>query len=273
MTGSNPPQRDTSPPGEPSVDIDDAVAALLRSLPEPGPLPADIARRIEAALEAEQLARGATPIPEPEPTLSSSGADTLPLTPIESGRRRSGRPGRPGRSSWLIGAAAAAGLVAVALGGSFLQHRNAGTAAVPRLPDAVVGSAPSTDPVGVQPTTGTLGEHIYASRTAYSRTNLATMVATRFTTPGTPLHPLAGESPALGPLASPTGVASCAGALSIPAGKVVMVDLATFEDQPAAVIVTSGQNAGTVDAYVVIRTCPAGGQLLLDHRIGLALPS
>lgn len=272
MTSINPPDRDTPEPGEPSVD--DAVTALLRSLPDPGPLPPDIALRIEAALAAEQDARGATPIPTPAqpPDADVTLASLDQARERATGRRRAGAAGRAGRANWLIGAAAAAGLVAVALGGSFLQHRNAGTAAVPRLPDSVVGSVPSR-PAAVQPTPGTLADHIYASRTAYSRTNLATMVATRVRTPGTPLHPLAGESPALGPLASETGVTSCASALSIPAQKVIMVDLATFEDQPAAVIVTSGESAGTVDAYVVIRTCPAGGTLLLDHRMGLALPS
>ncbi|GAA5159879.1 hypothetical protein [Ornithinimicrobium tianjinense] len=109
------------------------VRQLLRSLPDPGPLPEHLALRIEAALRQEQARRSASAVPlrrGPEPL---RGADTGVVDLASERARR-----RPLRTVSLVAGAAAGLLVAAVAVGNLLDS-------------GVVGGA---DSAAYAPTTG-----------------------------------------------------------------------------------------------------------------------
>lgn len=89
---------------DPGDDVDPTgVRELLRSLPDPGPMPEDVVRRIETRLAVELAHRDGPSFPDP-------GGDEHPAGTIDLAAARARR--RPGRSLGVLAAAAAGVLVA-----------------------------------------------------------------------------------------------------------------------------------------------------------------
>ncbi len=66
-----------------------------------------------------------------------------------------------------------------------------------------------------------------------------------------------GSGADLGPLSTPAGVGGCLEALGAQGEVPLAVDLATYQGEPAAVIVLPSDREG-VDVWVVTRTCAPG---------------
>ncbi|MFG3092148.1 zf-HC2 domain-containing protein [Streptomyces antibioticus] len=86
---------------EPCADVHaslEEIRDLLGALPEPDPMPDDIARRIDAALAAEAVDRAGTPTPAEAPDRSEPPAEAAPVsreTSTASGRETQPTADRP----------------------------------------------------------------------------------------------------------------------------------------------------------------------------------
>ncbi len=247
------------PSGESPEDDPTGVRALLASLPEPEPMPAYLVERISASLAAEQANRS--------PALT--GATAVPLT-----RRRPLRTMVLG----LAGVAAAAVVVGV-VGTSVLHRSNPSSSGAAASMSTATRSTPSAPPPSSGPLqgTGAQGEgtqgvaatppmHFQMSSTRYTRETFAAQAGALATSgPAHPVQPLTGESPGIGPIATPTGLASCLRALGVGRVDDVTADLSSYEGTPAVVIVTVSGSART--AYAVKRSCSTGNQALLHPGV------
>ena len=250
------------PSGESPEDDPTGVRALLASLPEPEPMPAYLVERISASLAAEQANRS--------PALA--GATVVPLA-----RRR------PLRTMALGLAGVAAAAVVVGVVGTSVLHRSqpsssgaqasmsTATRATPSAPGPSSASGPSalgngTQGDGTQGLAAAPPMHIQMSSTRYTRGSFAAQAAALVISgPAHPIHPLTGESPGMGPIATPTGLASCLRALGVGRVDDVTADLSSYEGTPAVVIVTVSGSART--AYAVRRSCSTGNQALLHPGV------
>jgi hypothetical protein len=170
-----------------------------------------------------------------------------------------------------LAAAVAAAVAVVAVGASALHltKRPNGAAAIGDTYSSGAGASPSSAPSRVPSsppaTTSTL--HIQLSTTAYSAGNLAAQARALLDHPGQPIRDLAAESPAIGPIATPTGLESCLGAIGARGGadsapEAVSADLATFDGHPAVVVVVT--RAGVSTAWAVERSCTTGAPGVLE---------
>jgi hypothetical protein len=242
------------PSGESPEDDPTGVRALLASLPEPEPMPAYLVERISASLAAEQANRS--------PALT--GATVIPLA-----RRR------PLRTMVLGLAGVAAAAVVVGVVGTSVLHRSdqSSSGAAASMSTATRGTpsapAPSSAPAqgnGTQGLAATPPMHIQMSSTRYTRGSFAAQAGALATSgPAHPVQPLTGESPGIGPIATPTGLASCLRALGVGRVDDVTADLSFYEGTPAVVIVTVSGSART--AYAVKRSCSTGNQALLHPGV------
>jgi hypothetical protein len=108
--------------------------------------------------------------------------------------------------------------------------------------------------------------HFQMSSTRYTRETFAAQAGALATSgPAHPVQPLTGESPGIGPIATPTGLASCLRALGVGRVDDVTADLSSYEGTPAVVIVTVSGSART--AYAVKRSCSTGNQALLHPGV------
>jgi hypothetical protein len=256
-----PPSSRADQPHDPTLNaaLDPEVDARVRALladdtPDPGPMPRDVSDRIAAALADEarlRVVRG--PLPDagepPVADMAGSGRDVSgevgggigartgdSVMPLEN--RRGPRP-------WVAVAAVAAAAALMAVGASALHltQRPSPAAVVAGItPTSISPSAPA-DP------------HIQLSTTDYRASTFGAQARALIDHPATPLSDLAAESPSLGPIATPVGLASCLDALATGPGA-VNLDLATFEGRPAAIIVVTRD--GTSTAYAVERSCAPG---------------
>jgi hypothetical protein len=235
---------------ERELDDPTGVRALLGALPAPGPMPAYLVDRITASIAAEQAARAGAPV-----------------VPLESRRRL--------RWQRLGLAAAAAAIAVVALPAvlssgpaSWLaslspihqgSEASSGAAASLRAsPDAASSAAAGQ---GGGAVAGTLAPRIYASGTAYTRGGFPQQVRAFLAHPGTPLAPLAAESPAIGPAGTPRGLAPCLALLRLDPAAQVSADVASFDGEPAVVVVVHTVTAQI--AYAVDRRCTTGAGAVL----------
>lgn len=238
------------------VDDPTGVHALLSSLPEPGPMPPDLVERINQSLRQE-------------------AGERAPASERVSYALFAGRNGRTGSTPWLRVAAVAA--IALVLGGGMLAGTGAfGTNLLTVLGAPPAKSATPTTPAGAGSTgdgTASPGateqradprrgpQTFVSSGRRYVSETLRHQAATVLATPPTPLHELAAEAPHLGPIATPTGLAACLTALDLPGDAEALVDLATYQGQPAAVIVTRYPTHDEV--RVVKRNCSTAGAELV----------
>lgn len=270
--------RGSSPDDDPT-----GVRALLSSLPEPGPMPPELVARITASLSHEQEMR-------------AGEVDEL------AARRR---PRRLHQVLTLGGAAAAVAVIGTVV---VLQSRtppttssaqSAAREAPAAAPPASTGSAAaSSQPTGGGGSTpyglaaggrsAAPGDrsgaangaslHIQMSGTAYTRGNLLIEARARHRSISAPLAPNAAQSPGIGPVGTPTGLTSCLHALGqkpVNEPGAVWADLASFDGQPAAVIVVRtagspspgtsdpGGSAGSGTVWAVGRDCRPGHPFVL----------
>ena len=261
---------------EPHIDahLDARVRELLADAPDPGPMPAEVSERISRALlHAARLRVEPGPFALGTSTGSPDGSDGGPRP---SGGTVLAMPSRSERPRPIYLAAAVAAAVAVVAVGASALHltkRPNGAAAIgdpySSAASASPSRAPSSSPSGAQsspPATGS-GLHIQLSTTAYSPDQLAAQARTLLDHPGQPIGDLAAESPALGPIATPTGLESCLRAIGArggadPAPEAVSADLATFDGHPAVVVVVT--RAGVSTAWAVERSCTTGAPGVLE---------
>jgi hypothetical protein len=263
-------------------DQEDWVRAVLFSAADPGPMPADVAARLESALGTARLD------PADLDPAHSDAADLHPATTVPTGtstvttlRARRSRRGRV-----LLAAAAVGGVLLV--GGVTLSTvdgagRETATSGAGGSPEQEAGPAEAM---------------VAASGQTYTREGLAEDVRGLLATNpdllerdaqgdagaagaeahGEPSQDDAGEG-AQGPsvltesddeaaptitadierLRNPQALAECTDELSAggPAG-VLAVDLAEFAGEPAAVVVLPGPTEARVDVYVVGPGCRSG---------------
>lgn len=237
------------PPAEESPDVDPTgMRALLSSLPDPGPMPADLVERITASLEqqAEQghssgalHGAGVVPLHRRHPwraaflAAASAAAVLLVAVPLATGRA-------PGNLSALFG------------GASSVAGSAADSGSMERAGRSAQGSSGAA--VGAV--------SVRMTGTAYTRAGLAGQARALLASTAPLLHPTAAAQPApIGPMSTPAGVRACADVLGIAPEEPIAADVADFDGQPAAVLVV-GQTAAPT-AYAVSRHCgPAGPDIL-----------
>ncbi|MCE1179077.1 MAG: hypothetical protein LWW86_08640 [Micrococcales bacterium] len=257
-------------PGRPSDGTHDSfetdptgMRELLRSLPDPEPMPEDLVARITSALHEESARTSPAPTGhEPEHGHPPYGVVT-PLAP----RRM---------PLWQRLGAAAAALLVIGGGGAVVLDnlRGGGVMGASSVADsasdlsssrgpAAKASPESGAPSSARPdgVTGDAGTRVLASGTAYRAADLATQARALLSSTATPLPPLASESPALGPIATPIGLRDCARGLGLPGAATLVLDVASVDGRPAAVLVSTSSGEST--AYIVERTCSAADA----HRI------
>lgn len=205
------------------------IRDLLRSLPDPGPMPPDVSDRITAALAAEQQGR--------------EGIDHSNVTPLPSGGR-SARPKSGGRRWMQVtgGLVAAAAVAAVAVVGvNSLRHDNAPTNAGT---DHTASAHQLADRVQVE----TSGTDYTAPAFNAQAASMAAGNSSEVPNPTLLTH--------FGSLTKPTAIAQCArsiGGALLDDPTSIKVDLATFDGKPAVVVVVT--NHGTRSAFAVSSTC------------------
>ncbi len=226
-----------------AVDDQRDVRDLLGGLPDPGRAPPDIVLAIEAALREAGAARvGPTVVP-------------LSAAPSQRGVTGAGRWAGRGPGRWLLGAAAAA-LLVVAAGGLLVQNLPSGGGGDSAASDAGAGAGASS----VAPESGAPApsfaarDVVVASGTAYTQADIAAQVSALLArrSAGDAYSP----SRAQGLLTTGSGLTGCLRALGAGAAPLV-VDLATYDGVPAAVVVLPASGGGR-EVWVVARTCQPG---------------
>jgi hypothetical protein len=238
-----------APDGEHDEYADHVRALLATPDPDPGPMPGDVADRIAAALAQEarlRVDRGPLADASAPAGPHDDHAAVLELR----------QPARRQRPYYLAAAVAAAALV-VAAGASALHlTKRPNSTAV--IGGGFTSSSPAaSSPTPSSPAPGGSGVHIQLGTTAYAAATLGAQARDLLDHPGAPLRPGAAEAPAIGPIGTEIGLASCLEGLGAasPAPSAVSADLATFEGRPAAVVVVTRDGASS--AWVVERSCSA----------------
>lgn len=217
---------------------------LLRSLPDPGPMPNDVADRITAALAEEQQGR--------------SGDDHSNVTPLtRTGRSAGGSGGRRAMQA-VGGLVAAAAVAAVAVVGvNSLQDDKAPASAVPSGGTHHSASSKElADRVQLK-STGT-------RYTAASFNTQAAGMATGSRQGGLPPQDLLAQ---FGALTKPSAIIGCirtVGGSLLDNPSSIKVDFATYDNKPALVIVvTKGEHR---TAFAVSTSCSKGTKPYAEPR-------
>ncbi|QKE82490.1 hypothetical protein [Arthrobacter sp. NEB 688] len=247
------------------------MRALLGSLPDPEPMPGDLVARIEAALAAEAralLTDGSTR--DDTPAVRRPGAPDDVVVPL---RRR---------SRWHLVAVAASAVAVLGLGGVVLQSIAPGgvTASLGLAGGSSDSGAASdaADPQAAPETALTLlaeddalGVVVLESGRGYSTAGLSAQVlrglpwdrtgrdasgdATASPSGRADVAPEGGSlAGGLGGLSTAAGARACAEGLDVPDADTVVVDIATVDGRPAAVLVATAES-GRRTAWAVGRDC------------------
>ena len=249
--GAEPP-RDNDPTG---------VRALLSSLPQPDPMPEHLVERINASLAAEQAQRTGT----------MSSASVTPLPATDRLRRA--------RLLLILGRAAAAVAIVAVVGTSLFVARQTSTssttasvatqaeagARAAQAPPNAAGEAQGPNLGSITPGDSNKGSSPRGASVAPPLTQIG-LSGTRYTTAGFvmqaetllhsapgPIQPRLAQPPALGPAATTSGLKDCLNALGAGGAQVVRADVATYQGQPALIIVATTNGASV--AYAVGRRC------------------
>ncbi len=248
------------------------MRALLRGLPDPGPMPDDLVARIQSSLS--DLAGS-----------DQGNAAGLHGTP---GLVSRGTPDpRPtGRPAWWVrygpraavaavvlvgGGAVAAGQLGLVGSGGDSSVMSADSSSGGRAESLSEGGSDSAGKPG-RDTAGSAGGAVDPGPV------VVTMSGRRYTVGGlagealgvgvaAPTAPLTAESPGIGPIGTELGVRSCLVALGLPRDAGAQVDLALVEGTPAAVVVVAREGGRT--AYAVRRDCTLGNPALLAGPVDL----
>jgi hypothetical protein len=224
-----------------------AVRDLLRSLPDPGPVPPDVLDRITQTLrdlEAEQAASvrpaaaGVRPAAVAEPRLA--GATAVPLP-----RRR------PHRALWLSAAAAL-----VLSGGGAVVSKLASDGSASESAASV-----ATRTTGSARDTTALASRVHLSGTDYRAGDLAAQARALLAAPATDAGQAAkgndrvqppttsgqeAQRPRLQGPASADSIRACLRALGVAPGDLLAADRATYQGRPALVLVLAAAPARRV---------------------------
>jgi len=251
---------------ESDVDIDaagdpvqSAVRTLLRNEPDPGPMPADLSRRIEMSLAQAAVGRAGDDelfdelgFSDPDAVHSVEDADdVIVFTGEPDDGHGDDNVVTLRRRRWpLIGAAAAIVALLAIAGGFVAQQRssNNGLAAIPPA-GSTAGSAGSV--------------HVQISNTAYTKDGLVTQAQALIASPGPDAS--VGDAPSAGPLVTQSGAAACVDALGASDAGAVNMDLATYDGQPAAIVVV--RRSDTTSVYAVQRDCGDGDAGVIQDAV------
>ena len=218
---------------EPVEDDPTGIHDLLASLPDPGPMPEHLVSRITASLAAER---------------SQATLVDLP--------RRS--------HPWRVVLAAAAAALVVIGGGLVLDRGLSGNVAASMASGSGLADQPSAPPTPAPAGGRTV---VVTSGRSYSAASLAEQAS------GLGAAALGGSglgAPAAGAggVGTPAGARACAAALGIPSTDPVVVDVATVDGRPAAVVVDAPPS-GMSTAYAVGRDCTTGHAALIAGPVSL----
>ncbi|HWC22689.1 MAG TPA: hypothetical protein VG502_10365 [Flexivirga sp.] len=228
----------TTPPDDFENDFENdptGMRDLLRSLPDPGPMPLDVTDRITAALAQERA--------------HHADDDRSNVTPLS----RTGRPaGTSGGRRWMqvVGGVAAAAVVATVavVGVNSLQSNDAPTSAVPTSSH----SAGSDDLAGrVQ---------VESTGTNYSDARFNAQAASMASSDSSQL-PDPAVVAKFGSLKNPRSIVECVrsiGGSLLDDPSRIKVDLASYDGKPALIIVVTKDSKQT--AFAVSSTCSKGTQ-------------
>jgi hypothetical protein len=238
-----------------------AVRTLLRGAPNPGPMPAEVSRRIEGSLaQAAVLHSGDHELfdelgfGEPGAVHAVEEADDTIVFSAGSDRGHDSDDDNVVpllRRRWpLIGVAAALVAFLALAGAVIVQQRgsNSGLAAIPAQGTAA-GSAGSV--------------HVQVSNTAYSKRDLVTGAQALIASPGPDAS--TGDAPSAGPLVTQAGAAACVQALGAGDAGSVSIDLAQYDGKPAAIVVVRRSDSTSV--YAVERDCGAGDAGVIQDAV------
>jgi hypothetical protein len=240
-------------------ELAEHVRALLAAPdPDPGPMPRVVADRIATALAEEarlRVDRGPLADPRAPAGPHDDHATVLDLRP----------PSRRPRPLYLAAAVAAAALVVTAGASALHLTKRPNSTAVIGGGFASSTTTASRDPGDPRPG----GVHIQLGGTDYTAATLAARARDLVDHPGQPLRPGAAEAPAIGPIGTEVGLASCLEGLgaTTPPPSAVSADLATYEGRPAAVVVVTRDGVSRV--WVVERSCSAGAPGVLHPETPL----
>lgn len=239
----------TGDPADDEADLDPTgIRALLSSLPDPGPMPADLAARITARLAAEV---GPAPLVGAEP-VHDHGHPGDDLTARRHRRRRTF--GLVAASAALIGLGGTAMLtdagptdLQAALGGGssgsdeeLSSESDSGSSGAGG--DSGLRAATDGGLAGVAP--AARAQFVFTD-TAWTPANLAASADALLPPPSEKVLPsLAAEAPSIGPIMTPVGAGACAAALGLDPASVLVVDLGTWESRPAAMLVVESASGG-----------------------------
>lgn len=227
----------TTPPDDLENDFENdptGMRDLLRSLPDPGPMPQDVTDRITAALAQEHAGR--------------AGDDRSNVTPLA----RTGRPAgnRSGRR-WMqaVGGVAAAAVVAtVAVVGVNELSNNAPVTA---NPSSAPHHSASTDELASRVQVASTGTQYSGAAFNTQAASMASDDSTQLPDPATVAK--------FGSMTNPRSIVECVrsiGGSLLDNPSHIKVDLATYDGKPALVVVVS--KGSTQTAFAVSSTCSKG---------------
>lgn len=257
------------------------MRALLRGLPDPGPMPDDLVERIQSSLT--DLAAGD----------AGAGGDTVRDGDTSGVSRGTEHDGPAPRASWWVrnGSRAAVAAVVLVGGGAVASDQlgllgsgsdsastagsiaetssdagSGGRALTPSGGDADKAPQSGGDSAETDGGSAPAGQVVVTmSGRSYTAAGLAAEVGSATTS--TPTSPLTAESPGIGPIGTEIGVRSCLLALGLPRDSAARVDLALVDGAPAAVLVLTTDRGRT--AYAVGRDCTLGNPAVLAGPVDL----
>jgi hypothetical protein len=228
-----------------------AVSALLRRVPDPGPMPSEYAARLDSAIVSAQADRQAA--------ATASGSSSATVLPLAPSARSSSRWGAIAESRFTKILVAAAAVVVIGAGGYAAFHRT--TSSNPTASGGSLDSSAQAPTAGAVPTRGSVQSldevPVQSSGTAYTKGNVAAQVASRLSSVAGAIQPQANKAAAEAAgstLGTVAGIKACLTAIAAPTAVPELIDLATFEGKPAAVLVLPDTD-GTKEVWVVSRTC------------------